>query len=94
MTGIIGKVVNYAGSTHSWMLDHDLLVFAVLKQPGGDADAGCVCRSNDALADAGGLDPEHDTIEVLPWLGKPYFRWGWVPSHVRLDELVNIRSER
>ena len=92
MNGLIGKVANYRGDRHPWMRDYDVRVIAVIKRPGGDPDAGCVCRSNRELDEAGGLDPEHDIIEVVPWLERDA-RWGWVSSDVFMAELVNLRAE-
>lgn len=94
MQDIIHKVASYQGAGHPYLQGYNVLVVAVIKRPGGDADAGTFCHTSEALADAGGLDPEHDIIEVVAWLGDPYDRWGFVPSDVKLADLDGLRDER
>ena len=92
MQNLIHKVATYQGAGNPYLQGYDVLVVAVVKRPGGDPDAGTVCHAKEAHADAGGLNPEHDIIEVVAWLGEPYNRWGFVPSDVCLAELVGLRE--
>lgn len=79
-TEIIGLVGVYEGDGHPHVHGYTARVMWVVK-PGG-----VICNTNDELAAAGGLDPEHDILEVVVWLPK-YRCWGCVPSDVRLADL-------
>jgi hypothetical protein len=91
--GIIGKVATYHGVEHPYLVGSKIRVVAVVKRPDGDPDRGAVCVTREELLAAGGLAPANDILEVVPWLGVPFCRWGAVPSDVRLADLVDLREE-
>ena len=94
MRDLIHKVATYQGPGHPYLQGYDVLVVSVVRRPGRDPDAGTVCHTDEALANAGGLDPEHDIIEVVAWLDEPYNRWGFVPADVKLADLDDLRDDR
>ena len=91
---IIGKIASYGGDAHPYLQDRTVCVMYVVKRPDGDPDNGIICDTNDELAAAGGLDPDHDIIEVVAWLGHPYHRWGAIPSDAKLADLCELRETR
>jgi hypothetical protein len=90
---LIGLVGIYHGVEHPYLSGYPVCVVAVVKRPGGDPDKGTVCATNAELVAAGGLDPEHDIVEVVPWLTDRQ-RWSFVCSDVRLADLRYIRETR
>lgn len=91
-TKLIGRVATYVGDAHPYLRGYAVKVVAVITRPEGDPDNGAVCGSDDDLAAAGGLDPERDIIEVVPWLPKQG-RWSFVSSDVQLDDLNELREQ-
>ena len=88
---IIGLVATYVGEDHPFLRGYVVKVVAAIKQPGGDPDLGVFFHTNEELAAAGGLDPEHDVLEVVPWLPTEG-RWSWVSSDVSLADLADLHE--
>ena len=92
VTKLIGTVANYVGDAHPYLRGCTVKVVSVVTRPEGDPDGGAVCTSDGNLAAVGGLEPDRDIIEVVPWLVDQQ-RWSFVSSDARLDDLTDLRRE-